>query len=476
MVSKRARCCAVLAAVSTLAVAERADAIPAFARKYGTSCLTCHTVFPKLTPFGEAFRRNGYRFPGVDSDYVKQDTVPLGQDANKKTFPNSVWPGTLPISAPVSVGANGQAVVIPSSSSTAGRSAQPGTVVDLNDLVSEGHLWLGGAVDDTITYWGEATFANDGTVSLEHFQVLFGDLVGPKHAVNVIVGRGFPNLTPFGPHSSYIADQMLPNAPVGALLGNGSGFQLVDNYNGVELNGVVAGRIDYAVGLNSGASGLSFATPTEDFYGRVGVKIGGMREDGEGSTGAADPLHPWAETALTLYGFGYHSNTYLKANAPPAPNDVSMTWGAGARAQYGSAELNVGWYHDRHNHGMDDATSATARVFFGELSYVLFPWMVPAVRVENIALDLTGAPGVDAWHVMPGMAFLIRPNLKVVAVANWEHANGFPGSAANPGTLLPWTGGSADWGGFTIAPDATATASTSSSEFESFALYLAWAI
>ena len=43
-----------------------AKAIPAFARKYQTSCTTCHTAFPKLNPFGEAFRRNNYRFPGDD--------------------------------------------------------------------------------------------------------------------------------------------------------------------------------------------------------------------------------------------------------------------------------------------------------------------------------------------------------------------------------------------------------------------------
>jgi hypothetical protein len=458
MVSKLARTGCLLVALSTLSFAPRARAIPAFARKYGTSCLTCHTVFPKLTPFGEAFRRNGYRFPGVDSDYVKQETVTLGQEANKKTFPNSVWPGTLPIT------------------STAGRAAQPGTVLVLQDLVNEGHLWAGGAVDDTITYWGEVTFANDGTVSLEHFQMLFGDLVGPKHAVNLIVGRGFPNVTPFGPHSSFIADQMMPNAPVGALLGNGSGFQLVDNYNGAELNGVIAGRFDYALGLNSGASAVSFRTPTEDFYGHVVVKLGGMRMDGEGSTGAADPLHPWAETALTVYGFGYRSNTFLKADAPPAPSDTATTWGIGGRAQWGSADLTAGWYHEEHDHGMDDGTAATARVLWGELSYILFPWMVPAIRVEHIALDLTGSPSVDAWHVMPGIAFLIRPNLKVIAVANWEHANGFPSSAANPGTIFSWTGGSADWGAFTISPGPDATAATSSSEFQTFAVFLAWAM
>src|SRR5512141_1295442 len=98
-----------------LASARPAAAIPAFAPKYGTSCQTCHVVYPKLTPFGEAFRRNGYRFPGIDSDYVKQPTIALGQEANKKTFPNAVWPGSIPISVPLSIGVNGQALVIPSS-------------------------------------------------------------------------------------------------------------------------------------------------------------------------------------------------------------------------------------------------------------------------------------------------------------------------------------------------------------------------
>src|SRR5512136_2316799 len=82
----------ILILVVLLAASTSALAVPAFARKYGTSCLTCHVVYPKLTPFGEAFRRNGYRFPGVDGDFVKQEAVALGQEANKKTFPNSVWP------------------------------------------------------------------------------------------------------------------------------------------------------------------------------------------------------------------------------------------------------------------------------------------------------------------------------------------------------------------------------------------------
>jgi hypothetical protein len=470
-------------ASSILALPDAARGIPAFARKYGTSCLTCHTVYPKLTPFGEAFRRNGYRFPGVDSDYVKQDTVALGQEANKKTFPNSVWPGSIPISVPISIGANGQAAITPSSTSTAGRNGRPGAVFSLQDLVAEGHVWVGAALDDSITLWGEFTFS--GSADVEHAQLLFNDLVGPKHLFNLVVGHGFSDITPFGTHSSYLADQMVVNAPVGRLLGGGSAWQLVDNYNGVELNGVVAGRLGYALGLNAGANSLSavgIAYPTENVYGHVAYKLGGMRLDGEGSTGAEDTLHPWAETALTLYAFGYRSNTFLDTSAtpaPPAPNDVATTFGLGGRAQYGSAELNVGWYNDRHNHATDAGTAARARVFFGELSYVVFPWLVPAIRVENVALDPDGAPSVNAWHVMPGAAFLIRPNLKVVAVASWDHASGFPGSVANPGTALGGWGAasSSGWGPFTIAPGPDVSdPKASASEFQTIAVFLAWAI
>ena len=32
------------------------EAIPVFARKHKTSCVTCHEVFPKLNPFGESYR------------------------------------------------------------------------------------------------------------------------------------------------------------------------------------------------------------------------------------------------------------------------------------------------------------------------------------------------------------------------------------------------------------------------------------
>jgi hypothetical protein len=94
-----------------VAFPRQAHAIPSFARKYQTSCQTCHTVYPMLNPFGEAFRRNGYRFPSqngsVDSDAEKATAIALGQEEYKKTFPDSVWPDKITDAVPLSMMLNG---------------------------------------------------------------------------------------------------------------------------------------------------------------------------------------------------------------------------------------------------------------------------------------------------------------------------------------------------------------------------------
>jgi hypothetical protein len=54
-------------AVAILAGAARAQAIPAFARKYGMSCTACHLAWPILNQQGQLFRDNGYQF-GTEKD------------------------------------------------------------------------------------------------------------------------------------------------------------------------------------------------------------------------------------------------------------------------------------------------------------------------------------------------------------------------------------------------------------------------
>src|SRR6185503_727970 len=72
-----------------------ARAIPAFARRYKTSCITCHTLPPQLNPFGQAFRANGYRLPSGEPAR-QDDDVQLGAPEWEGLFPRSFLPGTVP--------------------------------------------------------------------------------------------------------------------------------------------------------------------------------------------------------------------------------------------------------------------------------------------------------------------------------------------------------------------------------------------
>ena len=93
-----------IAMVPALFWSQDSSAVPAFARKYQTSCYTCHSGFPNRNAFGEAFKNNGYRWPGgEEEDHAKQEPVKMGADGWKKTFPESPWPSDIPGFAPFSL-------------------------------------------------------------------------------------------------------------------------------------------------------------------------------------------------------------------------------------------------------------------------------------------------------------------------------------------------------------------------------------
>ncbi len=81
--------------------APKASAIPAFSRKYQTSCSTCHSDYPELNDFGEAFKKNGFKFPKDDEMFVKEPPVLLGAKAQKEAFPGAIFPGEIPGNLPI---------------------------------------------------------------------------------------------------------------------------------------------------------------------------------------------------------------------------------------------------------------------------------------------------------------------------------------------------------------------------------------
>ncbi len=430
--------------VLILGSARSALGVPAFARKYGTSCETCHTVYPKLNPFGEAFRRNGYRFPGVDSDFVKGETIPLGPDAARKQFPKAIWPDALPATVPIALGFNGQAVFHPSASA-GGAQADNGAKANLNDLIAEAHVWAGGSFDDQITFFGELTTDDTGT-SIEHVTVHFNDVLFPKHVFNVVVGKNVPVISSFGPHSSYLVDMAIPALSVSGLYGATSeSWNVTNAYNGVELNGTIAGRFDYSTGVNVG-SNIDTRNPN-DFYAHVGYKFGGMPLDAEKSSAPPDPMKPWAEKALTLDAFYYHAISHFTASDGSDLNDGARTYGGGVRGQWGSWELDTGAYKEQHDRAVLGGAGVDALAQYNELSYVVYPWLVPALRFEYLSLRPDFGPSVSDRRLILGAAFLVRPNLKFTLTGWIESASGAP-----PGGWSPA-------GGFAIPPTPTAKVS-----------------
>jgi hypothetical protein len=61
--------------VSLLVGVSEADAIPAFARKYGVSCSLCHAPAPRLNAFGEQFAAQGFE---VQPGEPARDTIETG--------------------------------------------------------------------------------------------------------------------------------------------------------------------------------------------------------------------------------------------------------------------------------------------------------------------------------------------------------------------------------------------------------------
>ena len=445
--------------------ARDAGAVPSFARKYQTSCQTCHTVFPVLNSFGEAFRRNGYRFPSTngseDSDAEKAPSIALGQEEYKKTFPDSVWPDKIAEAIPLSVMLNGS---VPINLPDSDAKTAAGNTFTWSGIEAEMHVFVAGAFSDNLTYMTQLTLESDfgspaGAFDIETAYLLWNDIVGPRHMLNLWVGRLWaPQLTSFGLHSSYLSDTVMPAVSVSGLYNPSAGFTLGQGHtDGAELNGIIGHRFDYALGwvASSSAGGLSVPN-AEDVYAHLGVKSGGVALDGEGKYGpnAPDPRKPWAEKSITFDLFAYHGLTRLDngtgtvaggAASPVLQNDSFNAAGAVLHAQWDSLSLMAGVQLERHDRpypgtpavainspaggaipGTPDFTNATAVLQYDELDYVVFPWLVPGVRVEYTQTTFEGASNASLLRVIPGVATLVRPNVRVVVTGDFENASGLP--------------------------------------------------
>lgn len=406
-----------LVAVGWVATIPDAQAVPAWARKYDTSCQTCHLAFPFLTPFGEAFRRNGHRFPeAADEDFREQSVVELGAEAYKRVFPDSVWPADLAAVPAFAAVLEGQVNVVPGG--VKGERAG----VDFNDLGAGFELLAAGTIGDTISYFAELELEASGP---------------GNESEGVEFARLWATYAPFGPRALVRAGQFEPTVlntsahrRLTPTMPAATRLRFFDNMwsleaaqRGFEVTGVCGrGRLGYTAGIVEGNRNPH--DRAKDYYGSLSYKVGGMRQDGvapEGNEG--DPTassQPWSERSARAQVFLYRGTAQLMASGPEF---FDRFWSAGGdvRVRYDDFILDGGfvWRDDDQPSLANPGKSARARVVFVEGDYVVFPWLIPSVRWDRVEQDsLPGIPRDHSDIFTASMVLLIRANVRVQA--GWQ--------------------------------------------------------
>jgi hypothetical protein len=428
--------CSVLASLLMLSV-NRAEAIPAFARKYHTSCQTCHIIFPKLNAFGEAFRLNGYRMPNETEDLVKEIPVPLGAPAYKRLWPKAIWPGSISPSVPLAVNIKMADV----NTSTVNDAGGVDSVRNDFQFPQELNIFGAGTLGDSVSYFSEVTFGQepDGsvTVELEHGHIAFDSPFGPHNLFHFRIGKIAPNLVD-GFQEMWIMtdagiDPLFAYNPIGANGGTGLdedvGISLPALSTGIEAYGIIKHRMLYVAGVVNGLgdpAGQRFdGNNAKDVYARFDYKLGGMGLDGD-LGGKNPPAENWRENSLRLGVFAYRGDGSGIGFDQEEGGDIASIQDqhflrTGLYASAFVRDLNV---FGVYLHGTDtlqtfDADglqlgqiAPTYHAWFTEADYVFYPWLHGAFRYETVTPADREVPSLRTGVF--NVSALIRANVKAM--------------------------------------------------------------
>ncbi|MBN2123234.1 MAG: hypothetical protein JW821_02985 [Deltaproteobacteria bacterium] len=438
-------------ALALVFLAGEARALPAFARKYQTSCLTCHDVFPKRNITGEAFRLNGFRFVD-DETYVKEPPVELGDEAYKRLWPNAVWPSDTPRTSPFSVLVKSMLEV----------ELDDDRDNSVNFLFPEGmEIVAAGTMGDDISIYSDIIFeqsdyggqAVENWVSMKAW-IEFQDLLGPENMFNLrwgTVGTHTLGLftaraeNTFSTHPPLYMSWIMPTVDENAnnlLAFEGNNFTISWPRLGFELSGF-GKRWFYDIGYVAGnitdeqaepGGGEIFFTgsgknePYKDTFLSLAWKIGGIGFDGDAGSETPGTLTTrtefWRDDSLTLALFGYQGTGAIKSQDLSTlqwweGEDKFWRFGAGFEQKY--RDLTVGGHYmlgkneDPYGNLSDESVESTT--WHLETSYWIYPWLMPYVKYQFLELNLPQdviydlGQDQDQSFLLVGCRYLMRPNV-----------------------------------------------------------------
>ena len=464
-----------------LASAPKSHAIPAFSRKYQTSCTTCHNNYPELNDFGEAFKKNGFKFPKDDDVFVKQDPVLLGSKAQKEAFPEAVYPGEIPGTLPIAFRYEGN---------FNWNAKQPAPVVAAGGYVPRTDLFVpntftiisAGSFGPNLSFWIDddisagASGANGG---LGDGWLKYNDLGRifhlPTNFLNVRFGQFELDLpftqarTPYlSGYDVFSEAAVAPGpacspAPPASLSLNAkpriTRLSLA-RHNG-ELNSAATRITETSTGplptpmarVPLMAAQRDLVTRnTKDVYLRAYYKFN-LERDPESRHGiqAAGPTGPRDHTSIRVGAFYYHGTNQQNFGNTTYPlvgtiNEPFYRAGGDLRFKYRKLELfAVGLVGHDNNHTVDTEAgtiaSAPAVTFTGGFvggNYWIYPWLIATMRYDFVNSPSDFANGVSRYQTRnafrPGYQILLRANIKIVGEYDraWQPASYGNDASGNP--------------------------------------------
>jgi len=387
-----------------------AHAIPVFARKYKTSCQTCHVAFPRLNAFGEAFRMNGYQFPQNDEGYVKEEPLPLGSPAWKKVWPEGIWPGQIPAMIPIALRVE-----------SLYRYDDRSEVTHDFTFPQELELLTGGTFGEDISFYGEITLFEEGeTGKVGRLFLQFDNLFDSRlqrHLLNLKIGQFVPAAVPFASQRRLtLTDYLFNSFKVGK-----NNFQFSSAQRGLEVNGIIKSRFEHAFGAVNGNGTEAKDKSTDsydnnskkDIYIRLGYKLGGIGLDVTGMELRDEVVNiDLTENSIKFGAFGYLGENRIKYSNMKF-DDKFYRYGFDLDTYYQNINLFGAILLGKDDNPSGNLKEIEVTAYLVEANYLFYPWLIGILRYEETSMN----PGLRIGQVVPNLTVLIRANLKCIIEA-----------------------------------------------------------
>ena len=390
---------------------DTAQAFPAFARTYQVPCSTCHVVFTRRNEFGDAFRKNGYRWPG-EPEYDKNAKNPAPID-----MPGvSLWEGLLPTTWPFS------AVM----SFSGDHTTDPNAPQSFNVGSPGVKLLFGSTLSDHLAVMG--IWSPSGAPS--EF-VLQASRLFDRPELNIRIGKIEPTTTMFKTNEQMVSTFLLTSSNISGLTMGGPKL-------GAELNGTVMGRIFYAAGTvkSNANNGDQFNT-----YYHLSGRVGGTSFSGEEPDIDLDDPSFIDDVSFTLGHWGYFGSI-----AGSGGVSISRVARFGLDAKIGIPEFELwggvmlGIDHDMTKKIADEDGSGSSHhpeelhvTFFGEALWSATSWLFPSYMFQF--QDRASLSRPTQKHSL-GVFFLPIENLRVSLVYNLESSDNADATLGKEGDYL----------------------------------------